>query len=147
MLADVQACLAAAGRPVSRAVVTVGAATWDECCAGMLYVNVVRTFRSESFPVEDVSWVPCRRNPLAVELVVGVLRCAPLPDDRGNLPSASAITAASLVVLDDAQTVAACLTKWGCDDDVASVLAGQTMLADEGGCVGHETRMLVEVDG
>jgi hypothetical protein len=126
-------------------VVTVGAATWDECCQGMLYVNIVRMYRSEVFPVEDANWVPCRRSPLVVELTVGVLRCAPLPDDRGNLPTASDVTAASLAVLDDAATLAACLGKWGCEDDIASVLTSQTMLADEGGCVGHETRLLVEV--
>jgi hypothetical protein len=145
VLADVQACLDAADRKVKRAVVTVGAATWDECCEGMLYVNIVRTFRSENFPLEDATWTPCRSNPLAVEMLVGVIRCSPMPDDRGNLPKADDITTTSRSVLDDAQTVYRCLNGWGCDEDRASVLTGQTMLADQGGCIGVETRILVEL--
>jgi hypothetical protein len=71
-----------------------------------------------------------------------------MPDDRGNLPTPEAITESSLAVLTDAEVVYRCLNGFGCDDepdDRASVLLGQTMLADAGGCVGHETRLLVEL--
>lgn len=150
LLAEVDACLVAAERPVNRKVITVGSASWDECCEGMLWVNVERTYRSETFPIEDNNWKPCESNPLAVILGVGVLRCTPGMDDRGNLPDPVLTSAASLELIDDAELVRRCLIISGCDDegfnaDRGTLIAGTTFLADDGQCIGFEVRLLVEL--
>lgn len=146
LLAVVAGALSEAGRPAGRSAVVVGQVAWDDCCEGYLYVGCERLYHSSTFPVEDAGWDPCHVSANAALFVVGLLRCVPTLDDGGTPPSPAALTAASLVVYDDAAVILAALRTQACDPDVTMVLAGQTYPGADGGCVAVETRLYLDLD-
>ena len=66
-----------------------GAQAYDqmgEGTAGQAWVRVVRIYPSNTFPqIEQNPRRSCGSD-LAVELEIGVLRCAPMPTDAGRIP-------------------------------------------------------------
>lgn len=146
-----------------RACVVPGAAAWDSCedpctgeAGGQLTVNVVRLWPTSNFPEEDRG-VRSRRDckpadTTAVELLVTLLRCAPMPDAGGCPPSCEELDAAARIVHVDAATVMSALAC--CLPHTAPgrygrrfILGQQRIIGPEGGCVGVEQRVTVALPG
>lgn len=146
-----------------RACVVPGLAAWDSCAdpctgetGGQLTVNVARIYASSNFPSQDaqVQGVRgCTPAPVtAVEYVVTLLRCAPLPDVNGCPPSCEELAAAARTVHIDGVTVMNALLCCLPNTSTARrgrkfVLGAQRVIGPEGGCVGVEQRVTVALPG
>ncbi|MFJ8852370.1 hypothetical protein [Streptomyces sp. NPDC102437] len=157
------------GCPECRACVIPGQAAWDSCDAeqgcggaggapGQLTVNVARIYpAAQGFPAEDrtVQGVRgCTPAPLtAVELVITLLRCAPVMDEDGCPPSCEEQTEAARILHVDMATVYSAL--WCCLSGLGPhprkpyrfLVGGQRTIGPEGGCVGLEQRVTVALPG
>ncbi|MER7135404.1 hypothetical protein ABT358_02525 [Streptomyces sp. NPDC000341] len=146
-----------------RACVVPGPPAWDGCtdpcssdgAGGQLTVHVARLFAAAAaFPSEDKT-VQGGRNcvPVAssgVELVVTLLRCAPTMSDRGCPPSCEEMAAAARTVHVDAVSIynalLCCLPTTGSRRRGPRFLLGaQRILEPQGGCMGVEQRVTVEL--
>lgn len=126
--------------------------TEDECCSGLGWVRVAEFFPSaDAFPAQDETFTPCGPFQYAVELEMGVARCA--PQGEGNLlPACADWTDSALQLAYDRQAMSAavcCLrgqfkTLLG-DANVPWVTRPWVTSNNEGGCVGGTMRVVVSV--
>lgn len=146
-----------------RACVVPGTPAWDSCAdpcssdtGGQLTVSVARLYPSTDFPAQssDVQGVRgCMPAPTtAAELVITLLRCAPLPDSNGCPPTCDEQAAAARVVHVDAVTIMnalyCCLPGLGpARRGLKFTVGQQRLLGPEGGCVGVEQRVTVALPG
>jgi hypothetical protein len=133
--------------------VVPGAIAWDECECGALYVTILRTFLSDTFP--EVQEAPVGIGSDAVwevaEIVLQVLRCAPQPDAPAQLaPEANPMDdAARLMAQDSFNMLAAvqlelCTMKNSIPEDISDFLIMEaTAVGPEGLCVGTEMHVMV----
>lgn len=150
------------GCPTCRRCVVPGAVAFDECLdpcggdeGGQLTVSVPRMWPTSHFPATDtqVRGVKgCTPPPTtAAELVVTLLRCAPMPDERGCPPSCEELEAAARIVHVDQVTVynalLCCLPATGGRRGRRFVLGASRIVGPEGGCVGVEQRVTVALPG
>ncbi|MDX3237211.1 hypothetical protein PV392_16335 [Streptomyces sp. ME03-5709C] len=153
------------GCPDCGACVVPGAAAWDRCddpCAtsatgGQLSVSVARMWPSTTFPQEDREvrgLRGCTPPPVtAVELVITLLRCAPMPDEGGCPPSCDDLAAAARTLHVDQVTVYNALLCCLPGTDATRrrgrkfVLGASRVVGPEGGCVGIEQRVTVALPG
>lgn len=152
LLACSEAALEDAGRPVSRSSLVPGRdVAWDNCCGdgntgGQLYVRAVTGFPSGPFPQHNTS-TKCDAPFRAWQLAVGVIRCTPTIDDQGNPPSAAALTANTLGVMEDAHAletaIKCCLREAPRVQGV--ILVAWTPQGPQGGCVGGEWTVWVNL--
>ena len=77
-------------------------------CPSISFVNVLRQWRTDSFPAEAGQVMPCGGS-LAVLLQFGVARCSQAMDDRGNPPTVERMEHEALVLEDDAERMFAAL--------------------------------------
>lgn len=89
---------------------------WVEGCPGLVWVNVIRMFRSKDFPNESEEAV-CSGQP-AVIVEVGAARKVSTVDDLGYPPTSADMEQDSLTGLDDAQRIerAVCRAAKRCND-------------------------------
>ena len=73
---------------------------FDDGCAGIVWVNLIRLFRTTSFPAEE-EHVACR-GALAAVVQIGAARCVATLDDAGFPPSPEDSEHDALVGIDDA---------------------------------------------
>lgn len=149
-----------------RACVVPGPPAWDSCAdpcgpgegvGGQLSVHVARIYPSaqSEFPAEYRTVLGARGCQLpgtAVELVVTLLRCAPMINENGCPPTCEELTAAALLVHTDATSVVnallCCLPTTGSRRrGPRFVLGAQRILEPKGGCMGVEQRVTVELPG
>ncbi|MEZ3180813.1 hypothetical protein KYY02_19595 [Streptomyces pimonensis] len=146
-----------------RACVVPGTPAWDSCedpctgeTGGQLSVNVARMYPSSSFPAQDaeVQGVRgCTPAPItAVEYVVTLLRCAPLPTERGCPPSCDELAEAARITHVDAAVIMnallCCLPGTSSSRRGRKFVLGQSrIVGPEGGCVGVEQRVTVALPG
>jgi hypothetical protein len=131
--------------------VVPGAITWDECECGALYLTVLRTFMSDTFPeiLEAPVGIGCDASQEVAEIVLQVLRCAPTPDAPAQLsPEADALDAAARQLASDSfHTMAAVQTELCTMKDEYDILdflvLETTAVGEEGGCVGLELHVMV----
>ncbi|WP_413808112.1 hypothetical protein [Streptomyces sp. OE57] len=150
-----------------RACVVPGVVAWDGCgpedCGpggepGQLTVSASRLFPAgQNFPAEDrtVQGVRgCQVAPFtALELVITLLRCAPVMDEGGCPPTCEEQTEAARVLHVDMSTVYSAL--WCCLPELGPnprrpyrfVMGAQRVIGPEGGCVGLEQRVTVALPG
>lgn len=129
----------------SRAFVAVGTVAWDSCCdGGQLWVAVDRIFPYGQFPGPISGALNCA-PPLAADIVIGILRCAPTLNDQGEAPTAEALSLSAAAVLEDAYTletgILCCLAEHARARPF--VVGNQRPLGPTGGCVGMELRLTV----
>lgn len=140
ILAELTVC---GSDPISTTYPGVGLVAWDDCC-GQLVVTPERIYRSVEFPLEDTTDERCDGGMIAVDLLATLVRCVPTLDDRGQAPSAAALSAAHKKVLDDAAIVwRALLADIDPEMDRASI--NQTFTGGEGGCIAIESRVTIGV--
>jgi hypothetical protein len=127
------------------AFVSAGTVAWDKCCdGGQLWVGIDRIYAYDRFPAPATGAIMCS-PPLAADIVIGVLRCAPTLSDQGEPPSAEALSASSAQVYEDAYAVVngvlCCLVPT--QRERLFVMGNQRPLGPQGGCVGSELRLTV----
>lgn len=130
--------------PVTTTYPGVGLVAWDDCC-GQLVVSPERIFRSVEFPTEDTTDEKCHAGMIAVDLVASLVRCVPVPNDRGTPPSAAELGAAHKAILDDAAIVWQAVSV-PLDPEWERAGLSQTFGGGEGGCISIETRVTIGVD-
>jgi len=137
--------LTAANRdPVQRAYVAAGSVAWDDCC-GMLVVAPERVYRSQSFPGEFADREICDNGWLVLNLLILLVRCVPVVDDRGRAPSQESLNDAYQNVLEDSAVVWNALQCVSMPDDWDKASLSQQFVGADGGCVGVETRVTIGV--
>lgn len=78
-----------------------GPVAWDHCCEGMLYVKADRIYPYSIFPNPAGESIICNA-PLAAEIAVGILRCAPKMKQNGDFPTVEEISDAAKIQYIDA---------------------------------------------
>lgn len=137
-----------------------GQPAWDSCCeclpggqtGGQLNVWVERIYPFTRFPDQIVEAHKClpAGTGTAVDLVVTLLRCAPTVDDLGNPPSCDELARTARIVHLDMLTVFSAVTC--CVPQTGGGRRGRRFLVrehktvgPEGGCVGSELRVAVDL--
>lgn len=121
--------------------------TSDECCEGLAWVRPVLFVPSSgTFPIQDESPVPRGVNAWAITLEMGVVRCAPTPDEN-SIPSNEAWLEVVQAVMDDAAAMRrayCCFVEIdpGARKKYTLPLEWQP-LDTEGGCVGGTLQIVV----
>lgn len=128
--------------PVDTWTVEAGEPSWDYCCGqGHAYVRVVQAGPTDQFPTLVVDPRHCGYE-TAAYVEVGVLRCAPTLDSRGNPPDPAEVTAAARSTYEDMQTLHAYLTSISEEWDPYGVALDTWEPLDlEGGCQGGAWRL------
>jgi hypothetical protein len=111
----------------------------------MLVVAPERIYKSATFPQQDSSEELCWGGYLTVDLLVLLVRCVPVVDDRGRAPTAAALQAAYLELIEDAAVVYNAVTAVLPNPEWMRALPAQTFVGAEGGCIGVETRLTLGV--
>lgn len=127
--------------PIAQSYVVVGELAWDDCC-GLLVGVPLRTFRSVSFPLQVTDVTNCDGSFLCVDIAVVLLRCAPVVDEVGNLPSPDVMTAEFTKTAKDAAVImdamAAALPEGWERANLEQAYEGA-----DGGCIVIDTRMTI----
>lgn len=121
--------------------------TSDECCQGLAWVRPVLFVPSSGvFPQQDDQPVPRGVNAWAITLEMGVVRCAPTPDEN-SIPTNEQWLEVVQAVMDDA---AAMRRAYCCFVDIDPNARKKYTLAlewqpldTEGGCVGGTLQIVV----
>lgn len=118
--------------------------TKNECCAGLAWVRVAQITPSsgQNWPAQDLQPQRCGTQRYAVELEMGVVRCAPVATDRG-IPSEDTWNISAVDTLADfaAMDRAICCFQ---DGFTGLTLPGAwTPLAVQGMCVGGTMNLTV----
>lgn len=132
--------LVAAGRVQHRggAAIALDGFGGDDC-EGLVWVNVLRMYRTNEFPGESSSSTPCGSS-RAIHLQVGVARCVATIDDHGNFPSQDELESEALALIDDAARLDTALCKASRLLEDREVIAAYTLhsgepIGPEGGLV------------
>lgn len=105
IVAETVGALTAAGRPpIERHLGSVGTATWDEPC-GQVTASPEFVFRYATFPVPLTDAETCDYGELAVNVVVRLLRCVPVPTNKGRLPRQADVDDAHRNIMIDAGVI------------------------------------------
>ena len=138
-LTGLEACPGLA--PITDSYVAAGAIAWDSCC-GLLVAAPERIYRTADFPIEGTTDYVCESSFLTVDVLVLLLRCVPVIDDRGKAPASAVMNEAYRAVIQDAAII------W--NEMVGELPEGwsranvdQAFVGAAGGCVGVETRMTI----
>ena len=124
----------------------VGLIAWDDCC-GQLVVSPERIYRSDVFPSEATTDERCNAGTIVVDILASLVRCVPVPGDTGRPPTASALSAAHKVILDDAGVVwSAVSAPLPVENEWERSSISQSFAGGEGGCISIETRLTIGVE-
>lgn len=121
--------------------------TSDECCQGLAWVRPVLFVPSSGvFPIQDEAPVPRGTGAWAVTLEMGVVRCAPTPDEN-SIPSNATWNALVQEIMDDAAAMRRAICCYVAANPVARTkwtlpLEWQP-LDTEGGCVGGTLQVVM----
>jgi hypothetical protein len=111
----------------------------DECCDGLAYVRPAGFFPSSGvFPAQDEAPLPKGILAWAVTFELGVIRCAPTPDEH-SIPTAEQWQDLTQAVMDDGAAMrrAICCFIDAKPNRARNVLVGQwSPVGIQGGCVG-----------
>lgn len=118
-------------------------------CSGQVWVNVLRVWRSVSFPTVSAESSSCRA-PVTMELQVGAARRVCTVDDAGYPPTVDAMGHDALVGLDDATRIdrAVCLALRAGDDRgliTQSVVAPIEPVGPQGGILAWTTVVTIQL--
>lgn len=130
--------------------VAVGEVVWDNCCdgtngdiGGQVWVQVDSVFPSRNPPLPDVAPVACATTSFVMAARVGILRCWPTMNDRGEPPTAATLEAASHGMLFDVAALIEGLVCCARSQDLDLVIGQSSFLGPEGACIGAEVPVTV----
>jgi hypothetical protein len=123
-----------------------GNIAWDSCECGQLALTVQRIYPTRTFPIdasEELVNGGCMLRPLAVQVLVSILRCAPSLQSSGAAPTCDALLRSALEIHGDAyavrRAVECCLQELKNTFQIFSFSVGGTnFVGPDGGCVGSE---------
>ena len=138
-LVALEACPASA--PITESYVVIGDLSFDDCC-GVLAAAPIRVFKTAAFPTPVTDATNCDSSLLAVEITVILLRCAPVIDAQGNLPSPAEMSAAFTAASDDAAVVLNAMMA-DLPEGWERANLEQTFEGADGGCIAIDTRMTI----
>jgi hypothetical protein len=130
--------------PLVQSYVGLGEIAWDNCC-GTLVVAPERVFRSVEFPNENVGEEQCYAGELTLNLLVLLVRCVPVLDDRGRAPSPQMLDEAHRKFMRDSAIIWRSVTTCDLPDDWERSAVAQTFVGAEGGCIAAETRFILGI--
>lgn len=150
ILGEVEKALKNDGRAVGLAHLAPGAeVAWDDCCKGQLWVRTVEvypTMNGSPFPNQDLRQAGCGVEMLAVQIGVGVMRCAATLNDQGQPPSAAQMTKDAVGILQDQATVLHTLTCLPGNGYIKKLLINRwTPQGPSGSCAGGEWTAYIAV--
>lgn len=124
------------GVPVSKIAIVNGNLAWDECCEGYLFMRIVRTDVVDPFPQAAQTPSICAAT-LGTLVELGILRCAPMMDDNGNLPSDAVQSAFALEIIIDKSILFHVIRDYNpAWSNYPLAISGWTPMGPEGGCGG-----------
>ena len=127
---------------VGRSLIMPGVATvWDDCCDGQLWVQAPRV---EVASTTDAAQ-KCGVLMWDVTVLVGVVRCATVVDDRGGAPSVSVMTAEAEQILADADAIRKAVACCAIPAGMKVRFVRWTGLGPEGGCAGGAWELSVRL--
>ena len=133
------------GEPVEHVGIVHGTPVWDECCEGFLYIRILQTTPTNEFPNAFAAPTNCDLQ-LVMQAEMGILRCAPVMDDNGNAPSASAQTAFVKTVVRDKSILYNVILDHQPDwANYPPVITTWSPLEIEGGCGGGAWQFYLDV--
>jgi len=142
------AALSAAGQPAGRSVVVLGPEPWDNCCEGILAVQIIRWFPLVAMFEQQFLPTRCPAG-FAIQLDVMHAMCAPAVLDNGAPPSATDVTNSSWVALELGWRITAALQNlvndWAKIERRSALLGDWLPLGPDGGCQGGRLSMTVEM--
>lgn len=136
------------GGPVCECAIVAGTnAVFDNCCAGTAWLLVQEVYPSDAFPSQNGDRVRCDTHSQAATIELGVVRCAPSVDDRGNPPTLHQKEQSARVIHSDRvrmmKAVRCCFTpEQGCDD---IVFGGWVPVSEQGGCIGGSMTVTISL--
>lgn len=155
LVTGISAALAVSlGGEVTRACVVPGEIAWDDCHCGALYVSNPRWFLSDLFPEgafsTETQTTPCDLAWLVGEIVIQVMRCAPVPQGNAIAVGCPALSNAAKILVSDSMVMlrTAVQTLCGLVDDnmiVDFAVGDHSSSGPSGACVGSELRVYVSV--
>jgi len=133
-----------------RVSIVPGVIAWDACDCGALYLATGQTYLSEVFPnqmttvLSDYCYPPYEVS----EIIIQIMRCAPVPKPPAVAPTVKSLDDSSQLVRRDAfevmTTLASTLCPLAQDGTIEGFIIDLQMPAGPGGtCVGTETRCRV----
>ena len=128
--------------PLVQSYVGLGEIAWDNCC-GTLVVAPERIYRSIEFPNENLDEEHCYAGELTLNLLVLLVRCVPVLDERGRFPSPQALDDAHRAFMRDSAVVWRTVSACDLPEDWERTGVAQTFVGAEGGCIASETRLIV----
>lgn len=136
------------GAPARTCLLVPGNIAWDACdCDGQLALTIQRIYPTKIFP-GDASSEPvlggCLTRPLAVQVLVSLVRCIPGLDPSGNPPTCAQLLAKAVEQQADAYAIRRAVEC--CLDNLKHVqrkifdyrVGGTSFVGPEGNCGGPE---------
>lgn len=142
LLAAIQCCWCATlegslGGAPATCCVTAGAPSIPDCCAGYAWVRLVDAYPSVAFPQVQTQPQRCIIDTWAIQVEVGIQRCAPQPCDTLGNVCCDAEKDAAAILLDDWRQIRKLFT-CGCiglsSDQI--IMGKMTVYGPQGGCNG-----------
>jgi hypothetical protein len=109
----------------------------------MLVVGPERVYRSVQFPNEANGPEYCDKGDLTLDLVVVLVRCVPVVNDRGQAPSSKDLNDSYQSLLEDAAIVWNTIDCADLPSDWQRANLSQSFVGAQGGCIGVETRVTI----
>jgi hypothetical protein len=127
----------------------------DLCCTGLAYVRLGNLFPTTAFPNPDTTRqaiTNCGIVSWGVELVAGIIRCAPVGDENGNMPTCEDWTAAAVQNFYDAQSLRRMVCCFVTSVRTISLMEGMSVIVGTqtqgdplGGCVERSVNLTVQI--
>lgn len=108
-----------------------------DCCAGFAWVRFTGSYPSTTFPTMENRPSNCLTAELAMQVEVGITRCAPAPCDLTENICCDAEAAANTILMDDSRLLRK-LFQCGCIGlpNSAIIMGPTKVYGPEGGCLG-----------
>lgn len=116
----------------------------NECCDGLAWVRIGDEYPMAVFPEQDTTPQPCGYNVWAVELEIGIARCAPI-GDINNTPTYDEHYALARLLEEDAAAIRRAYCCFTTDRLTVQSLGRLAKFGPEGGCVGTIATVTVQI--
>ncbi len=126
---------------------TAGRPSIPDCCAGYAWVRLTGAYPTVAFPAIESRPTNCYTSELAIQVEIGITRCAPAPCDQLSNTCCDAEAAAQAILMDDWKA-ARKLFQCGCIGlpKSAIVIGPMKTYGPEGGCIGFSMTATLRAD-
>lgn len=122
---------------VATCCITAGIPVIVECCAGYAWVRLIGAYPSQAFPQQLATAERCRIDTWALQVEIGVARCAAEPCDMLGAPCCEQELVAAVELMEDfaraRRVFTCCLTDTLRSDEI--IPGAWKVSGPEGGCI------------